>query len=142
MVRRPNSIQNARSEAFSYLELIVSLAVVAIGIVGLMRLQLMSLRAADYSKRMTQAVCLAESKLQEAMGIRAIRSGQESGENRSEGMGYRWQREITPEPLAAEGIESGGELYQVRVNVSWEQGGGGKQIELSSSVAAGGSHAM
>jgi type II secretion system protein I len=94
------------------LEVLVALAVLATGVVGLERLLAASVAAVAADARLTRGMLAARALLAEAaVGVPPL--GSAAGEVAAT-PGLRWERDVTATPHSA--------LRQVRVRVSWAEG--------------------
>lgn len=133
-----------RSEGFTLLEVMVAMAILAIGLVGIMQLFAGSLRLCAVGKGLTEAVFLAQQKMDEVMLKDELESGYEdSGEEN----GYAWR--ATAELLSSQSFEQQDdsaaqnaefidqissddaltpvEVYRVTVTVKWRFGASPKE---------------
>ena len=132
---------------FTLLEIMVSMAIMAIALVTVMQLFSGALRSAKVSSDYSLAVMGAKEKMDEALAVNTLTEFDElekNGEFESDMMeGYRW--EITgpdpyeiPEGLATDIEEESGvfddlpfKLYQVGVSVSWASGMHEKEVKYT-----------
>jgi Tfp pilus assembly protein PilV len=113
-------------------EVLVSLAIAAIAVVGLMRLHLLSLGAADKAEKMEQALSIAQSKLAETSAAETLATVPDSGRVEANQTTFRWTLEVSPfrlEQPTAGGDQ--GRLSKVTVTVAWDHGLGRKDVSLS-----------
>lgn len=109
------------NRGFSLLELIIAIAVLAVGLVGILRIFPVGLRASYRSGMITKAAFLGQNKLEEVKvaGFNAITelppkitlSGTEGD--------FEW--EIFIDEVDLEGLESTDNIRKVTVNVSWPE---------------------
>ena len=120
---------------FTFIEVIVALAVVSISLLGLIRLHLISIRMADAAEITSQGVLLAEEKIAETLALGYPDKGTKSGTVKKNALCLHWRTEVTElqSPRLAEADITG--LRRVCVDVGWEQGGGYKNLQLSTYVA-------
>lgn len=111
-----------RCSGFSLLEVLVAFVILALALGVLMRVFSGSLNNIGTSARYTQALALAESKLA-AVGIDTpLERGESAG---VDGQGNSWRITVKPHQEASSGPENVAmplELYEVEVNVGWEEG--------------------
>lgn len=108
-------------KGFSLLELIIAVAVLAIGLVGILQIFPVGLRASYRAGMVTKAAFLAQNKIEEVTisGFDAITelppkiplSGSEGD--------FEW--EIAIEEVDLEGLESDDDMRQITVTVSWPE---------------------
>ncbi len=110
-----------RDKGFSLLELIIAVAVLAIGLVGILQIFPVGLRASQRAGMMTKAAFLAQNKIEEVKisGFDAIAelppkiplSGSEGD--------FEW--EIAIDEVDLEGLESDDDMRQITVTVRWPE---------------------
>jgi prepilin-type N-terminal cleavage/methylation domain-containing protein len=123
------------SNAFSLAEVIVALVIVSIALLGLLRLQLISIAASEKTNALTEAMLLAQSKIEET-GVTGLPPlGTTHGSVRENTVDLNWQRSITQSQLPSleQGVNRG--LHKVTVSVSWTHGLGKKTVEMITYVA-------
>jgi type II secretion system protein I len=124
-----------RPGAFTFIEVLVALAIASIALLGLLRLHLLSMRTADAAQAKTQAVFLAQAKLAEASAPDYPRQGTDSGVVEADGLKLNWTTEITDAgSRAASGLPLQG-LRQVRSTVTWQNGADSKSVQMDTYVA-------
>ena len=109
-------------KGFSLLELIIAIAVLAIGLVGVLQIFPIGLKASQRAGMMTKAAFLAQNKIEDVKlaGFDAIvelppkipLSGRDGD--------FEWAVKI--EDIALEGVESSDDIRKVIVTVSWPEG--------------------
>jgi len=121
--------------AFTFIEVLVALAIAAIGLLGLLRLHLMSMASADAAQTMTQAVFVAQERLAETSADGYPQLGAKTGTAERNGQRFAWRVEVTEASsqevrhLALKG------LRQVQALVTWQYRGGQKSIQMTTYVA-------
>ena len=131
-------MRDIRQSAFTLIEVLLALAVLAIGGVTLLELQLYSMRAADRAARQSQALLLADQKMAEALASTAIAPGANQGvtdEDTPDGP-LSW-RVVVADLSNAQilGASTIG-LCSVTVDVTWPEGDIERKVELVNYVAA------
>ena len=121
--------------AFTFVEVMAALAIVSISLLALLKLHLISITMADRAQLTSEAVLLANEKVEEtlAMGYPALAAG--SGTVAKDNCSLQWQTEVTEQQIPSlneAGIEG---LRKVSVNVTWKQGRRRKCVQMSSYVA-------
>lgn len=125
----------AQAGAFTFIEVLIALSVVAIALLALLKLHLVSLEIADRAQVMSQAVFLAEQKVAETLADGYPKAGTDSGTVQDTGVALDWQVEVTdlrvPELRAA--ADKG--LRKILVDVSWKQRLSRKHLQMCTYVA-------
>jgi len=80
-----------RWKAFTFLEVLIALAIASIALLGLLRLHLLSLATADAAQATTQAVFVAQARIAEASTEGFPRQGTTSGTVERNGQLYTWK---------------------------------------------------
>lgn len=133
-----NIVRNRRAEiptGFSFVEVIVALAIVSISLLGLIRLHLISIRMVEAAEVTSQAVLLAEEKIAETLALGYPKEGTKSGTVEKNALRLRWRTEVTDlqsHRLAEANITG---LRRICVDVGWKQGTGYKNLQMSTYVA-------
>ena len=70
-----------RARAFTFVEVIVALAIASISLLTLLKLNLLSIRLVDRAQITTQAVLLADEKIAETLAVGYPDEGRESGKD-------------------------------------------------------------
>ena len=112
------------------MEVIAAMAVVAIGLVALIRLQLISINATASAETATRATLIAQEKIDEAFTKPFEKITVSSGTTRQAGRDFQWQRRITDTmPMNTRKLDMSS-MREINVKVSWKQGSGNKEIRL------------
>jgi len=120
---------------FTFVEVIVALAIVSISLLALLRLHMISISMADTAQITSQAVFLADEKIAETLALGYPEVGTDSGTVEKNALCLHWQTEVThpQSPQLDEANITG--LRKILVDVSWKQGVGRKHIQMSTYVA-------
>ncbi len=119
------------TRAFTLIEVLAALAIASIGLLGLLRLHLMSMATAQTASTQTTAVFLAQEKNAEAAAVGYPPLGKRSGEAERNGINFAWTTSVTEaRPQIAAGRTLSG-LRQIQTTVSWPQGSGHKEIQMT-----------
>lgn len=108
--------KRSRSRGYTLLELMLSAAILAIGLTALVRSFTAGTNVLRQNEKRAIGVVLAQQKLAEIMGMDELQDGTEDGDVEEDVYeGYRWQSEI-------ETLTDYPNLKQVRVTISWRDG--------------------
>lgn len=88
-------MRQRNASAFTLIETVVALAIVSIALLGLLQLNLISIRTADKAQTTTQAVLLAQEKMAEVLSVGFPRVGTQSGTVENNGVRFTWRTEVT-----------------------------------------------
>ena len=127
--------QVTQPRAFTFVEVMVALAIVSISLVALIRLHIISINMTDTAEITSQAIFLAEGKIAEALAGGYPKEGTNSGTVEKKALAFNWQTEVTelrPAQLAEADVTG---LRNVLVDVSWKQGTGRKHLQMATYIA-------
>ncbi len=130
-------MQIRRPRGFTLIEVVAALAIVSIALLALLRLHLISMRAADKAQVLSQAVFLAQEKMTEALSGGYPPVGTQSGVVDTDGPAFTWRTEVT-EARPAQSPPSDlklSRLRQLSVDVAWPKGAGQDHIQFTTYVA-------
>lgn len=119
--RRPRTA----SAGFTLLEVVVALAIFAVGILAVIDLFSGSLRLSEGARDVSAAQVYASQRMEEALLSPDPKPGVESG---AFGEKYRWETRTTEEPVE-EGIPF--REMHIRVFVRWDDGAAERSVDLS-----------
>lgn len=88
-------MRNRDIKAFTLIETVAALAVASIALLGLLQLNLISIRTADKAQATTQAVLLAQEKMAEVLNAGFPQVGTQSGTMENNGARFTWRTEVT-----------------------------------------------
>ncbi|KPK76926.1 MAG: hypothetical protein AMJ79_04975 [Phycisphaerae bacterium SM23_30] len=149
----------SKYRAFTFIEVITALAIVAIALAVLIRLHIFSINLTDRAETTTQAVLLAEEKMTEMLAQPLPKLQTAGSSERRGNHHFHWQTEITdlvtptlvplPSDLinpAQAGTQSLRDLTdfnqadlaplrRIRIMVNWYEGRHQKQVSLTSYIA-------
>lgn len=120
---------------FTFIEVVVALAIVSISLLALIKLHLVSIRLAETARITSNAVFLADQKIAETLALGYPKEGADCGTVENNAVCLHWQTEVTPlqlSQLAQAGVTG---LREISVDVSWEHGTGQKHIRMFTYVA-------
>lgn len=121
--------------AFTFVEVLIALFVVAIALLALLKLHLVSLDIADRAQIMSQAVFLAEQKIAETLTDGYPQPGTDSGTVQDSGVPLDWQVEVTDLRVPELRVAADNGLRKILVDVSWKQRLGRKHLQMITYVA-------
>lgn len=127
-----SSLTRRPTAAFTLLETLVALAIVAISLVALLRLHAISVRMNQRMVTQTHAALVAEEKMHELLaGEKPPALGVTGGiENRGV-TEFTWQRHVG-EPALPQSIEPiGKNLREITVTVEWPSGDANRTFDLT-----------
>ena len=101
----------------------MAMAIMAVGIIGVVRLLPVGLRASKSSEMTSKAAFLAQQQLEELKlaGFEALVSEEPSVPLAGEAGNYSWQAEISEVSLS--GLTSSEDIRQLNLIISWQQAG-------------------
>lgn len=114
---------------FSLLEVLVAFSILALALAALFTLFGTGVRSTAVARDYQQALVVAQARLAFLQGIDAQQLLQENAQGVAAG-GYAWRSEVTPLEQEAPAV-SGVVLYQLAVQVSWQEGGRQRQLGLT-----------
>jgi type II secretion system protein I len=124
-------------KAFTLIETVAALAIVSIALLGLLQLNLVSIRVADQAQTTTQAVLLAQEKMAEVLNAGFPPMGTRAGIVENDGARFTWRTEVT-DAGGSQPRQSGLRLNGLR-RLSVEVGCGdnphNRQVRLTTYVA-------
>ncbi len=126
-----------RTGAFTFVEVIVALAIASIALLSLLKLNLLSIRCVDKAQTTTQAVLLANEKIAETLAAGYPDQGQKSGTVEKNGLTFNWKSKVVDMQLPELEQQRVTGLRKVTVDVNWRRGSTGRQLQMSTCVADG-----
>jgi len=121
--------------AFTFIEVLVALVIVAISLVALIRLHLISIRMTETAEITSKAVFLANEKIAEVSALGYPEKGTNSGSVEENALCLHWRTEVTDIEPGRLGETDMAGLRRIYVDISWEQGIRWKHLEMSTYVA-------
>ena len=129
------TIGGSSKSAFTLIEVLVALVIVGISLVGLIRLNLISIRMTEEAEISSQAVLLANEKIAEELTRGYPEEGTKAGIVEKNALCLNWRTEVTNiGPVHPKASDMTG-LRRIYVDVSWEQGDRLKHVQMSTYVA-------
>jgi type II secretion system protein I len=135
------SMKRSRTRpAFTFIEVLIALAIAAIAVLGLLRLHLISISTADTARATSQAVFLAQEKMAEAAVPGYPQQGTNSGSVERNGLNFAWRTDITN--VGSQDVRGLvlKDLRRIQTRVTWQQGTRPKNVQMTTYVANGKIH--
>ena len=137
-LREKLRLNKPNNDGFSLLEVIVALAIMAMGFVTVLQLFSGSIRQVSLSEQYLKGTTLAHSKLGE-LEVNNYRVTKFEGTFPDE-KNYRWQLQVSPHASPLNSKEKNIQLSEVTLNVLWEDAGKTRDIEMSTLKVDGVTH--
>jgi prepilin-type N-terminal cleavage/methylation domain-containing protein len=132
---RRTAMEKTQTKAFTFVEVIVALAIVSISLLALLRLHILSIGMADKAEITSQAVFLASEKIAETLAAGYPKAGTNFGTVEKNALCLDWKTEVTDLRLSQLDKMRIGRLRKISVVVNWKQGLGNKHLQMSTYVA-------
>jgi len=137
-LREKLRLNKPSNDGFSLLEVIVALAIMAMGFVTVLQLFSGSIRSVSLSEQYLKGTTLAHSKLGE-LEVNNYSVTEFEGTFPDE-KNYRWQLQVSPHTSSLNSKENNIQLSEVTLNVLWEEAGKTRDIEISTVKVDGATH--
>ncbi len=137
-LREKLRLNKLNNDGFSLLEVIVALAIMAMGFVTVLQLFSGSIRSVSLSEQYLKGTTLAHSKLGE-LEVNNYSVTEYEGIFPGE-KNYRWQLQVSPHTSPLNSKENNIQLSEVTLNVLWEDAGKTRDIEMSTLKVDGATH--
>lgn len=115
------------NHGFTLLEVMISIAIIAIAFVVLLGLRNNDISINEYSRNLTMASILAQRKISEIELGGFPDLGETGGDFGQEPPGFRWTEIVSPTPFDF--------AREIRVKVSWKSGGREDDVEFITYMA-------
>jgi type II secretion system protein I len=125
----------ATAGAFTFIEVMIALAIVAISLLALIKLHITSITTAQKAEAISQAVLLAEGKIAETIAPGYPALATDSGVAERNGITMNWRTEVTSMPFSTPGNTGIDGLRIVSVDIAWPSGIGRRNLKMSTCVA-------
>ena len=137
-LREKLRLNKPNNDGFSLLEVIVALAIMAMGFVTVLQLFSGSIRSVSLSEQYLKGTTLAHSKMGE-LEVNNYSVTEYEGIFPDE-KNYRWQLQVSPHTSPLNSKEDNIQLSEVTLNVLWEEAGKTRDIEFSTLKVDGATH--
>ena len=137
-LREKLRLNKLNNDGFSLLEVIVALAIMAMGFVTVLQLFSGSIRSVSLSEQYLKGTTLAHSKLGE-LEVNNYSVTEYEGIFPDE-KNYRWQLQVSPHASPLNSKEKNIQLSEVTLNVLWEDAGKTRDVEISTLKVDGATH--
>jgi len=121
--------------AFTFVEVLVALAVVSVALLALIRMHLVSLNAADAANARANAVLLAQERIDHTLAAGFPEIGVDAGTAAAGNLELKWRTEVAefrPDRLAGDEIAP---MRRLCVEVAWNRGARPERLTISTCVA-------
>ena len=135
---KQNLKKKTSEDGFSLLEVIVALAIMAMGFVTVLQLFSGSIRSVSMSEQYLKATTLAQSKMGE-LEMNNYRASEFEGTFANE-ENYRWQLDISPYTTSLNSEVNNIQLSEVLLRVLWSDANKVRNVELSTLKVDGALH--
>ncbi|OHB77673.1 MAG: hypothetical protein A2Z25_20370 [Planctomycetes bacterium RBG_16_55_9] len=124
-----------RAGAFTFVEVMIALAIVSISLLALLELHVISVNMVDKARVISQAVFLANGKMAETLAAGFPEEGTRSGAVEENGLRLNWQTRVTS--LGSRRLDTIGVtgLREVLVDVDWKRNVRPGHLRISTYVA-------
>ncbi len=137
-LREKLRLNKLNNDGFSLLEVIVALAIMAMGFVTVLQLFSGSIRSVSLSEQYLKGTTLAHSKMGE-LEVNNYSVTEYEGIFPDE-KNYRWQLQVSPHTSPLNSKENNIQLSEVTLNVLWEEAGKTRDIEINTLKVDGATH--
>ena len=137
-LREKLRLNKPNNDGFSLLEVIVALAIMAMGFVTVLQLFSGSIRSVSLSEQYLKGTTLAHSKLGE-LEVNNYSVTEYEGIFPDE-KNYRWQLQVSPHASPLNSKEKNIQLSEVTLNVLWEDAGKTRDVEINTLKVDGATH--
>ena len=122
------------NNGFTLIEVLVALAVVAIAVSALLRLQLISIKMTDNTVASTHTLFLAQQKMDETIAQLSLEPGTTTGSVSLNNRELNWRRTVTNLRLPELDQNDFAPLRLIEIDVSWTRGSADKHLNLTTYV--------
>ena len=127
--------RKASTRAFTFVEVIIALAIVSISLLGLIRLHIININMTEAAEITSQAVLLAEEKIAETLAAGYPNQASNRGTVQKNALCFDWQTEVTDLHLPQLDQADISRLRKISVDINWKQGIRQKSLRMSTYIA-------
>ncbi|MGO8704531.1 MAG: prepilin-type N-terminal cleavage/methylation domain-containing protein [Candidatus Brocadiia bacterium] len=113
----------SRERGFSLVEMLAALIIFSLGVMAVLEVITTSVRSTTATVGYTEAVFLAQQRIEETIATEALAPKTDSGDFGEAYPRHAWKREV-------EELDPG-QLYRIRVDVTWNERGSERQYTLT-----------
>ncbi|MCK4913164.1 MAG: prepilin-type N-terminal cleavage/methylation domain-containing protein [Planctomycetes bacterium] len=135
MEKRHTFIRETSAKAFTFVEVIIALAIVSVSLLGLIKLHITNINMTETAEITSRAVLLAEEKIAETLATSYPNQGTNQGSVQKNALRFNWQTEVKDLQLPKLDQADICGLRTVSVDVSWKQGISRKHLQMLTYVA-------
>ena len=123
------------TRAFTFVEIVIALAIVSISLLSLIRLHIINVNMTDSVETTSQAAFLAQEKIAEILATGFSAQGSDRGTFESNSLLFNWRTEVEDVHLPQLDSEKISGLKKVSVDIAWQRGTGKKHLRMSTLIA-------
>ena len=127
--------RKASARAFTFVEVIIALAIVSISLLGLIRLHIININMIESAEITSQATLLAQEKITETFAASYPNQGSNRGTVQKNTLCFNWQTEVTDLHLPQFDQADICGLRKISVDINWKQGIHQKHLRMSTYIA-------
>jgi prepilin-type N-terminal cleavage/methylation domain-containing protein len=124
-----------KTRAFTFIEVIIALAVLSISLLGLIRLQLININLTESAEITSQATLLAQQKIAEVSAAGFANKLSDRGTVKKNALSFNWQTQVTDIHLPKLNDTQITGLKKISVDINWQQGLGKKHLQMETYIA-------
>jgi type II secretion system protein I len=121
--------------AFTFVEVIIALAIISISLLSLIRLHMINLKMNDSAEITSQAAFLAQEKLAEISASPLPAQGSDRGTVERYALTFDWHTEVENLNSPQLDKEQVSGLKKISIDITWQLGAGKKHLRMSTLIA-------
>ena len=127
--------REASIRAFTFVEVIIALAIVSISLLGLIRMHIININMTESAEITSQATLLAQEKIAETFAEGFPNQESNRGTVQKNALCFNWQTEVADLHLPQfDQVDISG-LRKISVDINWKQGISQKHLRMSTYIA-------